>query len=247
MSFAIIIPIKNQDKIVRMCLDSIIRHNREDEVVLIDDGSTENSLITYLRDIANSNSSWKLFRNDVSQGHTRACELGIKNSVCENMCLLNSDTIVSKNSLKILSDILDCNKDVAVVGPKTSSASGPQLSLEAFSNRFKWNIEQIEEFARQCELLEEKPFNIDLVNGFCFCIKREVFNKIGGFCSELTCYGNEKELLIRVREAGYQTLYVPRSYVHHFGKMSYSHENINIGRAQKDADNWILKKHGRLK
>jgi GT2 family glycosyltransferase len=70
-----------------------------------------------------------------------------------------------------------------------------------------------------------------------------VFEKVGGFDPVLNSYGNEKELLIRIRKAGYRTVWVKGSYVHHFGKMSYSKTNINIGRACKDADNYIFKKH----
>lgn len=246
MKFSVVIPVKNQDKIVRMCLDSIYRHNKDEDIIVIDDGSTESSLIDYLESTHISNKNWKFLRNNISQGHTKTCELGIKNSECENIFFLNSDTIVAKNSLHILSRVLDKNENIAVVGPKTSSASGIQLNKEAFDNRFKWSLDDIEEFARKCEILEEIYQDVDLVNGFCFGVKRSVFNDVGGFDQTLQCYGNEKELLIRIRNAGYKTVYVQNSYVHHFGKMSYSHEKLDIGRAQKDADKYILKKHGRL-
>ena len=60
----------------------------------------------------------------------------------------------------------------------------------------------------------------------------------------LECYGNEKELLIRIRKAGYRTVWKKGCYIHHFGKMSYSQEkNIDIGKAQKDADTYIFRKH----
>jgi GT2 family glycosyltransferase len=74
-----------------------------------------------------------------------------------------------------------------------------------------------------------------------------VFDRLGGFDKNLSDYGNEKELLIRVRKLKLRTVHVVGCYIHHFGKASYARENINIGVSQKQADDYILKKHGVLK
>lgn len=246
MNFSIIVPIKNQFKIIKMCLESIERHYKNEDVILIDDGSTEVETINLMKSMSSFN-NWKLIKNEQSLGHTKVCEQGIRESKCENLFLLNSDTILTERSLIILSDVLNKNDNIAVVGPKTSSASGPQLSLEACANRWKWTIADIEKFAKECELNEDDFIDIPLVNGFCLGIKKSVFEKVGGFDENLSCYGNEKELLIRIRNAGCRTVFVQKSYVHHFGKISYSQEKINIGKAQINADLYILKKHGKLK
>jgi len=244
---SIIIPIKNQFKIVQMCLESVVRHYKNEDVILIDDGSTELQTIQMLQEYKN-NYQWKLFRNENSVGHSRACEIGIKNSTQKNICLLNSDTIITKNSLKKLSDFLDNHKDVGVCGPMTSSASGPQLIKKAFNNRFIWDIDTIENYALEIEKNKEDFANIGLVNGFCFFIKREVINKLEYlFDPALNCYGNEKELLIRIRDLGYKTVCIFNIYLHHFGKMSYSQvKNLNIGQCQIDSDRYIKRKHGKL-
>lgn len=242
--FSIIIPIKNQFKIVKICLESVLRHYKNQEIILIDDGSTEDVLVQYLKVITNQNLNWTLIINESSVGHSCACTKGIELSKNENLFLLNSDTILTKNSLNILSNILDENKDIAVVGPYSSSASGPQLLKNMYEKRFTISIEEIEKLAEELESNKDIQ-DLDLVNGFCFGIKKSVFQKIGGFDPVLSTYGNEKELLIRIRKMYYRTVHVLGSYVHHFGKMSYSHENINIGVAQRDADLYIMRKHSR--
>jgi GT2 family glycosyltransferase len=242
--FSIIIPIKNQFEIVKKCLHSVYKYYKDQDVIIVDDGSNEEKLLMYLQDFKKI-TNWLFYRNETSQGHTKACELGIASSANENMFLLNSDTIVTPNSLHILSKVLDENKDIAVVGPTTSSASGPQMIPQLYSKRFTLTIEEIERLALEFE--KDKTIqNIDLVNGFCFGIKKSVFNSVGKFDERLTAYGNEKELLVRIRKANFRTVWVKGAYVHHFGKMSYAHENLNIGQCQKDADNYIFKKYGRL-
>lgn len=245
MLMSIVIPIKNQFKIVKMCIDSIIRHYKDEDVVLVDDGSTEENLISYLKNLQLEFPNWTFITNKTSLGHSLACTFGINSSKTNNIFLLNSDTIVTKNSLNILTKVLEGNKEIAVVGPSTSSATGPQMLKELYEKRYVLSIDEIEKIAENLENNKE-IIEIPLVNGFCFAIKKDVFEAVGKFDVNLNSYGNEKELLIRIRNAGYRTVFVKGCYVHHFGKVSYSHENINIGQACKDADKLIIKKHGRL-
>ena len=243
---SIIIPIKNQFKIVQLCLNSINKYYSKHNICLVDDGSTEPETIKLLQDFAKTNKDWTLIRHDKSLGHTKACEAGIENTIYENMFLLNSDTIVTKNSFNIMIKTMNSIPNIAVVGCTTSSATGVQLNQTANVNRFKWSTEEIEKFADEIE--KEKGIeDIELVNGFCFGIKRSIFTTVGGFDKNLNCYGNEKELLIRIRNAGYRTVWIKGCYLHHFGKMSYLQEkNINIGQACLDADRYIRRKHGKL-
>jgi GT2 family glycosyltransferase len=238
---SLIITIKNQASIVNYCLKSISQHFRDEEVVLVDDGSDEKT--KKLTEGYTEKYNWILIRNDKSVGHTQACTQGIQKSTAENIFLLNSDIIVTKNSLSELAKVMDENKDIAVVGPCTSSASGKQLISRLYQRRFVMRLGEIEQIANQ--VANNVGFeDIPTVNGFCFGMKRSVFNEVGGFDPVLTCYGNEKELSVRIRKAGYRTVWVKHVYVHHFGKVTYSKENINIGRACIDADRYILKKHG---
>lgn len=45
MNYSVIIPICNVEKYIKECLDSVINQtNREFEIILVNDGSTDNSL-----------------------------------------------------------------------------------------------------------------------------------------------------------------------------------------------------------
>lgn len=247
MCATIIIPIKNQFEYVKKCLISIDHNYPDYEIVIVDDGSDEPKLLEYFEHVKSKKNKWIFIRNENSKGHSIACTLGIQKSTQENIYLLNSDTILLKNSLSVLNKILNENKEIGVVGPSTSSASGPQLIQSFYKNRFKMSIEDMENYSNKIFDKFQYAFQeIKLVNGFCLGIKRTVFNKVGGFDPNLKCYGNEKELLIRIRNNGYKTVWGKGSYVHHFGKISYSKIKLNIGKAQIDADKYIFKKHGRL-
>jgi len=242
--FTVIVAVKDQSKIVKMCLDSLVKYYLQQDICIVDDGSTELETVRLLDEYC-TKYNWKLLRNKLSVGHSGACEQGIENSSCENVCLLNSDTIVSSNGLQILSDVLDTNKDIAVAGPSTSSASGPQMLKQYYEKRFYMTQEDIETAAKSLEN-EKELVDLPLICGFAFFIKKSVFNDVGKFAPELTCYGNEKELLLRIRAAGHRTVWAKNAFILHLGKMSYSNSGIDVSRAQVDADRFILKKHGRL-
>ena len=211
----IIVPIKNQYQIVQKCLESLERHYKDEEVVMIDDGSTEEDLKKYLSQKC-TNNKWKLIQNLVSQGHILARKQGIAFSSCENIILLNSDTIVTNNSLNILCKVLDENPKIGVCGPSTSSISSEQMIRGLYEKRFVLREDEIEKIALDLEK-NEGIIDINLVDGFCLAMKRSVFNELGGFDEVLRDYGNEKEYEIRCRRSGWRTVWVRHSFVHYFG------------------------------
>jgi GT2 family glycosyltransferase len=51
--------------------------------------------------------------------------------------------------------------------------------------------------------------NYSAVTGACLMIRRELFERIGGFDEQLVLCGNDVDLCLRVRALGYQVLYTP--------------------------------------
>ena len=51
--------------------------------------------------------------------------------------------------------------------------------------------------------------------GFAHMLRRDVFTTIGGYRESFVYYGEEKELCLRLIEAGYRTLYLPDALVIH--------------------------------
>jgi GT2 family glycosyltransferase len=242
--FSCIVPIKNQYVPVKQCLDSIVRYYTSQEIIMIDDASNESRVIDLLKEYS-LKYGWALIRNEISVGHSQACTQGINVAKNDIVFLLNSDIILSSKCLYLLAEVLENNKDIGCVGPYTSSATGEQLIKEYYSKRFSMSIKDIENVAESLENNRELQ-DIALTNGFCVGMRKSLFNELNGFDTRLTCYGNEKELQIRMRKAGYRTCLAKNTFCLHLGKMSYSHENINVGQACKDADNLILKLHGKL-
>ena len=103
MKFSIIVPIYNSEKYLIECLDSLINQTYKDfELLLIDDGSQDNSL-SICRDYESKDSRIKVIYKE-NGGVSSARNVGIENAHGERILFVDSDDSIDKNAL----DILNC-------------------------------------------------------------------------------------------------------------------------------------------
>jgi GT2 family glycosyltransferase len=204
---------------------SLERYATNAEIILVDDGSR----LPQTRDIIDAfgiRNSWKIIRNTEAKGHSRACETGAELASRKYICLLNSDTVVTPLSWSPILDAFTLDLSIGVAGPSTSNAHSRQQIRIAFESRHLWTDNQINSFARRYTRAQPSKSWVDLYPqyavGFAFFIRRELWEVLGGFDLGFPDYGNEFELCMRVRKLGYRVVWVKNSYIHHFGRQSYS-------------------------
>jgi len=140
--------------------------------------------------------------------------------------LLNSDTVVTPWCWRLFEKAFQEDASIGVAGPSTSLSGTVQTLARAQAERFYWNDSQVQAFARM--LLDDCRWSglveMDWVSGFALVIRRNLWEKLGGFDTNLADYGNEVELCKRVRDRGYRIVWVRGCYVHHLGRQSYKSE-----------------------
>lgn len=88
-SLTVIIPVYNEEKYLRRCLDSIVRQTEQpDEVIIIDDGSTDGSLEIIKEYCATL--GWK-YKSKINGGVSVARNVGLELSTSEYITFLDSD------------------------------------------------------------------------------------------------------------------------------------------------------------
>ena len=113
---SVIIPVFNSEKYLEKCLDSILNQTITDiEIILIDDGSTDNSL-QIIKQYAKkyNNITYKSKKNE---GQAIARNLGIEMATGEFICFIDSDDYIENTMLEKLytlsqkdnSDIVICD------------------------------------------------------------------------------------------------------------------------------------------
>lgn len=211
---SIVILIKDALKWVRNCIESLNRYTNNFELILVDNGSDKKT-----KDFLKSLDwlDYTLITNEQNMGFSYGNNQAIKIAKYDYVCFLNSDTLLSPNWLGKLMRGFKYDRKVGIVGPSTchsATIQSPQV-FKDFRNATQEKVNEISDMVKE-------GYSLTPVVGFCFVIKKEVLNKIGVF--DYKRYGiashEDIDFVWRAGQAGYRSLWVHGSYVHHFGNRS---------------------------
>ncbi len=233
MQLSIIIVSFNTRGLLKKCLDSLskslsrLRKKISYEVFVIDNASNDQS-----PQMVKKIFPWiKLLVNKVNKGYGAANNQALKEARGDLILFLNSDTEISEVALVNLLEKLKEDKKIGVVAPRLVYADSCLQYSCGYSPSFLkvvcWlmMIDCIPFLARII-----KPYHVrynsfydseqlvDWVSGACFLVRKNVLQKVGGFNEEIFMYGEEVELMYRIRAKGYLIKYLPLiSVIHHKG------------------------------
>jgi GT2 family glycosyltransferase len=220
---SIVVPIHDAPRVTRRCLASLGKYALESEIILVDDASRLSETLEVIRNFSTRN-KWKVVRHEKSLGHSEACREGAILATRPYLCLLNSDTVVTPWCWRRVKEVFEHDQKIGVAGPSTSYAATLQVLALATVLSSYWDDNQISAFAKHLLTRCREPLLVDVawVSGFAFFIRRSLWERVGGFDRKLPDYGNEEELCSRIAEKGYRMVWIRNSYIHHFGRQSYS-------------------------
>ena len=172
MRFSIVVPVYNSEKYLEKCLKSILNQSYKDfEVVLIDDGSTDKS--GEICDKCGMIDSRVKVVHQKNQGQLAARLNGIKESGGEYIVFCDSDDLLDKKALSVLSSkIEEYNPDGILYCSKKLSAHG----LIKKSWRVPFNDYQIHDSA---ELFRFFFSTTDYIAMWSKCFKRTLYTTTG--------------------------------------------------------------------
>lgn len=208
---SIIILVKDALEYVKKCIESLNRYTNNFELILIDNGSNEETK-KYLAGL--DCLDYTLITNKENKGFSYGCNQGIKIAKYDYICFLNSDTLLSPNWLGKLMRGFKYSKDVGIVGPSTchcATIQSPQVWKD-FKTASQQKVNEISDMVGE-------GYVETMVVGFCFIFQKRVFNKIGVFDHKrygIACH-EDIDLVWRAAKAGFKSIWSKGSYVHHFG------------------------------
>ena len=246
----VVICVHNALEDVKVCLESVVaRSPKLQNIILVNDGSQEDTS-AYLREFAEHTIyPTEIIHNLEPRGYTIAANQGLRRSQADYVFLLNSDTIVTHHWMENIIACGESDPDIGIIGPLSNAASWQSVP-ERFGAEGDWEVNKlptgVEPDDVACRLLlEHEPTfpRVPLVNGFCFVIRRNVFNKIG-YLDEETFprgYGEENDYCLRAGEAGLKLVIADNTYVFHAKSKSFTHERRR--ELSKNATKLLHNKH----
>lgn len=231
------------------CLDSICRHTTVPHTVTIIDDKSSDVTREQLRRYVQGKPWMRLFENEVNLGYTRSANIGLSSSTAEWMVLLNSDTIVTAGWLEGMFEVVKARPNAAMVGPLSNAASWQSVP-NLHDVKGGWSSNPLPEgfepddIAELVHELSPKQFpEATLLNGFCTLMRRSVIEEMG-YLDEAAFpmgYGEENDLCLRVRKAGYTLALADHVYVYHVKSASFG--NARRAELSKRGTAQLLAKH----
>lgn len=194
------------------------------EIIVVDNASADNSAFI-LRERFGLNIQY--ISLDKNIGFGKANNVGIKQAKGRNIFLLNPDTVVENNAVKILSDYLDENTNVGIVGANLYNKDG---SFQAsFSNVYPsigyelGNLLHVFYFFDKEHInYTAQPKEVKSVVGAAMMVKYQVIRQTGAFNPQFFMYSEEEEWCYRTRLAGFKIFNIPEAKIKHLDGQSFN-------------------------
>jgi len=225
LNINIVIPVFNALDDVKVCLNSVISQTGLNyRLIIADDGSGEETRI-WLKEFSKGQERVRLILNKENLGYTENVNNAVKSSKADFTVVLNSDTIVAPKWLEKLLYCAYSNPEIGIVGPLSNAAGWQTVPDVRKINPLPegYSVAFINQFLEKHHT-GSYPL-ADIINGFCYGIKNEVFDKIGYFDDTLfpKGYGEEDDLTLRARKGGYLCAISTDTYVFHSKSKSFGH------------------------
>ena len=131
MKYSIIIPTYNELDLLTACISSVFKNTRDFELIIIDNGSTDNTRI-YLDFLVSSYKNVFFGTLKKNMGFAVAVNVALPKAKGKYIILLNNDTLVTPGwADSMVSAISPAEKffsvdNISLVGPVTDNAGGNQ-------------------------------------------------------------------------------------------------------------------------
>lgn len=225
---AVIILNWNGAQMLRTYLPSVIAHTKGAEIIVADNGSTDDSLEVLHKEFP----SVKTIVLDTNYGFAEGYNKAIEQVESEYVVLLNSDVEVTEGWLSPLLDYMTAHPEVAAVQPKIrawrerdrfehAGAAGGFLSWLGYPYCRGRRFGRVEQDHGQYDTIAE----IDWTTGACMCVRTSVYKECGGLDAAFFAHQEEIDLCWRMRNKGWKLACIPQSVVYHLGGGSLSYDN----------------------
>jgi GT2 family glycosyltransferase len=251
MELSIIIVSYNTKQLLKNCLESIRASGDtlKKEIIVVDNNSSDGSLDMVKAEYPEV----KRIINTENTGFAVANNQGAAIASGEYLLLLNSDTVIKTNTLeRFVAEAKAANADIASV--KLLNPDGTiQPQGGALPNLFHlalwmWFIDDmpflgglVPSYQNQYAWRFNHNHQPGWVGGTAMLIKNSVYETLSGLAADIFMYGEDVELCLRARKAGFRIHYFASPEIIHLGQGSGNKEKSLLGEYQGII--YLYKKH----
>ena len=135
--------------------------------------------------------------------------------------ILNNDTDVFPDSIRLLTEHLDAHPEVGITTPVILYSERPDLVWSAGGNIPAWRTKVNQEYRTRDDLPDE-PVACAFASGCAIMMRTTDFLRVGKFDSDLFIYYEDNDLCLKVRKLGMEIHLIPGSRILH-------HVSVTVG------------------
>jgi hypothetical protein len=209
---------RNSARFIGPCIESLLAANCLP--VIVDNGSADNTL-----EIVRSRSNdARIIATGENLGYGKAMNLGFRETRGEIVILSNPDVVYLEHSIRKLTELLESNVRIGVVGPqqmfpdRTWQRSYGELPGLWSGIKDASGITTLKNAMRRGlwpRKLDSKEKDVPYVDGAVLAVRRKAFLEMGGFDEAFYFYSDESDLCARLRKAGWRVVFLPTAEVIH--------------------------------
>lgn len=199
----------------------------------------------------------RLIESECNAGFGAANNRALAQASGEFLLLLNSDAFVQPGTCTALVEYLRVHPETGVVGPRLVNQDGSvQPSCYRFPSPLRAWVENLWVASvlphhlawgdyRKWDHNAER--SVEWVIGACLLVRREAYEKIGGFDEVFFMYQEETDWQRRLRNVGWDIAFTPSAVVTHLGGVSGASEMKKINAHFFDSLDYYTRKHHGLR
>ncbi len=237
---SIVIPTKDKYRVLKRCVNAIFeRTNYESyEVILVDTGSSDQRVRQFYSQLS-TNPRIQVVNLREEFNYSHANNYGVRFATGDTYLFLNNDT--EPLDTDWLLELVRWAEvpEIGIVGGKllfkdgTIQSYGTVLGMLGHARHVFSGMPDI-----ATSIYGDTNWyrNVTAVTGACMMMRKDVFQKVGGFNTEYKIAFSDVEICLKVREAGYRVLCTPFSRLVHYEGESRS-KFVPLDDIKKGLDN----------
>lgn len=225
--------------IINNCIRSILKNGYDNyEIIVVDNGSTDGSTADIVEEFVEDLNKIRIINLDKNYGPAKARNSGATIAKGEYIGFLDNDTEVHPNWIVEAVKDFEKNKELGIIQckllllkePDKIDCVGEYIGQSGFLlQRAKYREIDNGQYDEKIEILAAKSAGM--------FIRRDLFNRIGGFDEDYYIYMEETDLCWRSWLSNYKVRFCPASIVYHL----YSSTKDIVDRK---TNNYLVRFHG---
>jgi len=223
---SIVIPNCEQAEMLRKCIDAIKKHTDYDnyEVIVVENHSSSRQILDYYKEIQGKDHVRVIRWKGGAFNFPSICNFGAEHAAGDYLVFMNNDVVVKDGWLPELLSV--CQRPhVGAAGPKLSYPDGKIQSAGIVigiggtaGSLFTGLSGSFSGYLHKASVMQD----LSAVTAALMIVKREAFEKAGGFDEEFAVAFNDVDFCLKLIKLGYLVVYDPFAEVVH-------HESVSRG------------------